>query len=83
MHHETRQLGEEIANMAARIDAATHELLHMVGRFEQQQGFTLDGALTCAHWLGWRTGMDLGTAREYVREMCRPRRMISSRSLHA
>src|SRR6185295_18425025 len=27
----------------------------------------VDGALSAAHWLAWRVGMDLGTARERVR----------------
>jgi hypothetical protein len=26
-----------------------------------------NGFLSCAHWLHWRTGIDLGAAREKVR----------------
>ena len=30
-------------------------------------GWHRAGALSCAHWLSWRGGMDLGAAREKVR----------------
>lgn len=30
-------------------------------------GWKSDGHRTCAHWLAWRTGIDLGAAREKVR----------------
>ena len=60
------QLGETIADLAARIHAATYELLVMLREFDEQNGWT-NGFLSCAHWLHWRTGIDLGAAREKVR----------------
>jgi hypothetical protein len=59
-------LGEAIAELAARIHAATYELLVMLREFDAQAGWN-NGFLSCAHWLNWRTGIDLGAAREKVR----------------
>src|SRR5687767_9334799 len=59
-------LGETIAAMAARLTAATYELLVMLREFDAQAGWN-NGFLSCAHWLHWRTGIDLGAAREKVR----------------
>ncbi|MEZ5293706.1 MAG: DUF222 domain-containing protein [Vicinamibacterales bacterium] len=63
---ETRALGESIALLAARLHAATYELLVMLGEFDRRGGWN-EGFLSCAHWLHWRTGIDLGAAREKVR----------------
>jgi hypothetical protein len=60
------QLGEAIAELAARIHAATHELLVMLREFDERAGWS-NGFLSCAHWLHWRTGIDPGAAREKVR----------------
>ena len=49
----------------ARIDAATYELLCYLHQFNQQYGW--EGFRSCAHWLNWRTGLDLGAAREKLR----------------
>ena len=60
------RLGEEIATLAARIDAATYELLVLIRKFDEQEGWSC-GFLTCAHWLTWRIGLAPGAARERVR----------------
>ncbi|HWN87273.1 MAG TPA: DUF222 domain-containing protein, partial [Vicinamibacterales bacterium] len=60
------QLGEAIAALAARLHAATHELLVLLREFDERAGWN-NGFLSCAHWLHWRTGIDLGAAREKVR----------------
>jgi len=59
-------LGEAIAQLAQRLHAATYELLVMLRAFDEQAGWN-NGFLSCAHWLSWRTGIDLGAAREKVR----------------
>ena len=59
-------LGEAIAVLAARIHAATYELLVMLRQFDAEAGWN-NGFLSCAHWLSWRTGIDMGAAREKVR----------------
>jgi hypothetical protein len=35
--------------------------------FDRVGGWHVAGAQSCAHWLSWRVGMDLGAAREKVR----------------
>jgi hypothetical protein len=59
-------LGEAIAALAARLHAATYELLVLLREFDACAGWN-NGCLSCAHWLHWRTGIDLGAAREKVR----------------
>ena len=59
------RLGDRIAELSARIDAATYELLGYLREFDRQHGW--EGFRSCAHWLNWRTGLDLGAAREKLR----------------
>jgi hypothetical protein len=60
------ELGECIAELAAQISAATYELLVMLRDFDRQGGWHC-GFRSCAHWLVWRVGLDLGAAREKMR----------------
>lgn len=64
---DTERLADEIAELAAHLDAATHQLLTLIGRFDESEAWGDQGALSCAHWLSWRIGLDLGAAREHVR----------------
>jgi hypothetical protein len=61
------ELGQEIASLSAHIDAATHRLLECIRRFDEAGGWYEQGAVSCAHWLAWRVGLDASTAREKVR----------------
>ena len=63
----TEELGQEIATLAAHIDAATHRMLRCIRQFDESGGWADQGATSCAHWLSWRIGLDRGTAREKVR----------------
>ena len=60
------ELGEAIAELASRLHAATYELLVLLREFNAHAGWN-NGFLSCAHWLHWRTGIDLGASREKVR----------------
>jgi hypothetical protein len=60
------QLGEAIAALTSRMHAATYQLLIMLREFDAQKGWN-NGFQSCAHWLSWRTGIDVGAAREKVR----------------
>jgi len=60
------RMGEEIATLAARIDAATYELLVLIRKFDEEEGWNC-GFLSCAHWLIWRIGLAPNAARERVR----------------
>jgi len=71
MDGELEQLGERIAEQAAHFDAAMHRLLADLREFNERGGWHVQGALSCAHWLAWRVGWDLVTARERVRVACK------------
>ncbi|MBV8202855.1 MAG: DUF222 domain-containing protein [Acidobacteria bacterium] len=59
-------LGERIAELSAQLAAATYELLVMLREFDTRGGWN-SGFQSCAHWLNWRVGLDLGAAREKLR----------------
>ncbi len=60
-------LGDQIAELAAQIAAASCQLLELIRDFDEQGGWHDDGALSCAHWLNWRCGIGIVAAREKVR----------------
>ena len=62
---ELERLGDRIAELSARIQAATYELLILIREFDDRTGWS--GCTSCAHWLSWRTGLAPGAAREHVR----------------
>ena len=59
------RLADRIAELSARIQAATHELLVLIREFDEQDGW--HGCQSCAQWLSWRAGLSPGAAREHVR----------------
>ena len=61
------ELDDQIATLAAHIHAATHGLLVLIACFDRRRGWELGGHRSCAHWLSYRTGIDMGAAREKVR----------------
>lgn len=61
---EVDALADEIAVAPSTSDAAMHRLLTAIRRFDALGGWAWQGAKSCAHWLSWRTGDGLGTARE-------------------
>jgi len=60
------RLADEIAELSAHLDAATARLLSLIRDFDTRGGWNA-GFRSCAHWLSWRVGLDLGAARERVR----------------
>ena len=66
-NHRLAHLGEEITQLAAHIHAATFLLLEMIREFDEQEGWNLGGVHSCAHWLQWQCGTNIGAAREKVR----------------
>jgi len=63
---ELDRLGDEIAELSAHLDAATARLLDLIREFDARGGWNT-GFRSCAAWLSWRVGLDLGAARERVR----------------
>jgi hypothetical protein len=64
---DTDRLGDEIAALSAHLEAATARLLDLIREFDAREGWASQGFRSCAAWLGWRVGLDLGAARERVR----------------
>jgi hypothetical protein len=60
------ELGDEIAELAAHLNAATARLLDLIREFDARAGWN-NGFSTCAAWLTWRVGLAPGAAREHVR----------------
>jgi len=60
------QLGDEIAELSAHLDAATARLLDLIREFDARGGWS-NGFRSCAAWLSWRVGFAPGAAREHVR----------------
>ena len=63
---ELDRLGDEIVELSAYLEAATARLLDRIREFDARAGWNT-GFASCAHWLSWRVGLDLGAARERVR----------------
>jgi hypothetical protein len=59
-------LGDEIARLSAQVDVAIARLLALIREFDERRGWR-SGFRSCADWLAWRVGLDLGAAREKVR----------------
>ncbi len=60
------RLGDEIAELSAHLEAATSRLLDLIREFDARGGWG-NGFRSCAEWLNWRVGLDMGAARERVR----------------
>jgi len=63
---ELDRLGDEIAELSAHLEAAMARLLALIREFDARGGWNT-GFRSCAAWLSWRVGLDLGAARERVR----------------
>jgi len=62
-----RELEAEITELAGHLNAATHRWLTLIAEFDSRKGWSDSATQSCAHWLNWKCGIDLGAARERVR----------------
>jgi len=63
----TPELEARITELAARLHAENRRWLALIAEFDRREGWS-DGLMpSCAHWLNWKCGLDLGTAREKLR----------------
>lgn len=60
-------LGDEIAELCARISVAMSRFLRLVAEFDERRGWEHLGFASCAQWLHWRCGIAMVTAHEHVR----------------
>jgi hypothetical protein len=60
-------LERQITELSAHIHAATYRLLELIREYDEARGWCGLGLNSCAHWLNWKCGINLGAAREKVR----------------
>src|SRR6187551_3696188 len=61
------ELAAEICTLAGHINAANHRWLMLIAEFDRRKGWADSATQSCAHWLNWKCGIDMGAAREKVR----------------
>jgi len=63
----TPALIEQITTLAGHLNAANARFLALIAELDRRRGWAEWGVKSCAHWLNWKCGIDLGAARERVR----------------
>jgi hypothetical protein len=62
-----QELEAQITELAGHLNAANYRWLALIAEFDRRHGWA-DGKLpSCAHWLNFKCGLNLGAAREKVR----------------
>ncbi len=61
------ELEARITELAGHLNAAGHRFLALVAEFDRREGWADGTTRSCAHWLGWKCGIESGAAREKVR----------------
>ena len=61
------KLENSITELSAHIHAATYRLLELIREYDDSEGWCGPGLNSCAHWLNWKCGINLGAVREKVR----------------
>ena len=62
-----RELEAQITELAGHLNAANFRWLALIAEFDRRHGWSDGATSSCAHWLNWKCGIDLGAAREKVR----------------
>jgi hypothetical protein len=63
----TSDLAARITELAGQLNSANHRWLRLIAEFDRRNGWSDGCTRSCAHWLGWKCGLDMGAAREKVR----------------
>jgi hypothetical protein len=61
------ELQAQITELAGHLNAASYRWLVLIAEFDRREGWADGSTTSCAHWLGWKCGIDRGAAREKVR----------------
>jgi hypothetical protein len=62
-----RELEAQITELAGHLNAANYRWLSLIAEFDRREGWSDGSTQSCAHWLNWKIGIDMGAAREKVR----------------
>ena len=63
----TPELTARITELAGHLNAANRRWLALIAEFDRRKGWSDGFTHSCAHWLNWQCGLDLGAAREKLR----------------
>ena len=63
----TSDLIDQITGLAGRLNAAQARWLALIAEFDRRKAWAEWGVKSCAWWLNWKCGLDLGAAREKLR----------------
>jgi Domain of unknown function (DUF222) len=63
----TSELEAQITELVGHLNAANRRWLALIAEFDRRKGWHDGLTQTCAHWLNWKCGIDMGTAREKIR----------------
>jgi Domain of unknown function (DUF222)/HNH endonuclease len=61
------ELVDQITELAGHLNAASYRWLSLIAEFDRRQGWSDFATQSCANWLNWKCGLDMGAAREWVR----------------
>lgn len=61
------ELEAQISELTGHLSAATHRWLMLIAEFDRRNGWGDGATASCAHWLSWKYGLNLGAAREKMR----------------
>src|SRR5579872_3184758 len=64
---KVKELAAQITELTGHLNAANGRWLALIAEFDRLQGWSDGSTPSCAHWLNWQCGIDLGAAREKVR----------------
>jgi hypothetical protein len=62
-----RELEAQITELAGHLNAAKYRWLTLIAEFDRRAGWNCGLTQSCAHWLNWKCGINLGAAREQLR----------------
>jgi Domain of unknown function (DUF222)/HNH endonuclease len=63
----TEDLEDQITELAGHLNAANYRWLTLIAEFDRRQAWAGAKINSCAHWLNFKCGLNLGAAREKVR----------------
>ena len=64
---EIATLEAQITELVGHLNSANHRLLTLLAEFDRRKGWSDSATQSCAHWLNWKCGINMGAAREKVR----------------
>ncbi|TAK55123.1 MAG: DUF222 domain-containing protein [Gammaproteobacteria bacterium] len=63
----TPALVDAITELAGHLNAAQARFLALLAELDRRDAWAEWGVRSCAHWLNWKCGLNLGAAREKIR----------------